>query len=36
MFITGPQVEAVTGESISAEELGGATAHNEISGVAHF
>ncbi|NMB33118.1 MAG: methylmalonyl-CoA carboxyltransferase, partial [Clostridium sp.] len=37
MFITGPQVvEAVTGESISAEELGGATTHNELSGVAHF
>jgi methylmalonyl-CoA decarboxylase alpha subunit len=37
MFITGPQVvEAVTGESISADELGGAVTHNEISGVAHF
>lgn len=37
MFITGPQVvEAVTGEAISAEELGGAVTHNEISGVAHF
>jgi len=37
MFVTGPQVvEAVTGESVSAEELGGAKTHNEKSGVAHF
>ena len=37
MFITGPQVvEAVTGESVSAEELGGAKTHSEKSGVAHF
>ena len=37
MFITGPQViKTVTGEEISAEELGGAMAHNSISGVAHF
>jgi len=37
MFITGPQViEAVTGEKVSAEELGGAATHNETSGVAHF
>ena len=37
MFITGPQVvEAVTGEAITAEDLGGATTHNETSGVAHF
>lgn len=37
MFITGPQViKAVTGEEVSAEELGGATTHNETSGVAHF
>ncbi len=37
MFITGPQViEAVTGEKVSSEELGGATTHNETSGVAHF
>lgn len=37
MFITGPQVvEAVTGEAISAEELGGAKTHNAVSGVAHF
>ncbi|MEW5786093.1 MAG: acyl-CoA carboxylase subunit beta [Bacillota bacterium] len=37
MFITGPQViKAVTGESVSAEELGGAATHNQTSGVAHF
>ena len=37
MFITGPQViETVTGEKISAEELGGARTHNIKSGVAHF
>jgi len=37
MFITGPQViETVTGEEVSAEELGGAMTHNSISGVAHF
>ena len=37
MFITGPQViKAVTGEDISSEELGGAPAHNQKSGVAHF
>ncbi len=37
MFITGPQViKAVTGEEVSAEDLGGATAHNKTSGVAHF
>lgn len=37
MFITGPQViKTVTGEEISSEELGGAMAHNSISGVAHF
>jgi methylmalonyl-CoA decarboxylase subunit alpha len=37
MFITGPQViKAVTGESVSPEELGGAATHNEKSGVAHF
>ncbi len=37
MFITGPQViKAVTGETVSAEELGGAAAHNNTSGVAHF
>ncbi len=37
MFITGPQViKTVTGQDISAEELGGAMTHNSISGVAHF
>lgn len=37
MFITGPQViKTVTGENISAEELGGASTHNSVSGVAHF
>ena len=37
MFITGPDViKAVTGEKITFEELGGAMAHNEKSGVAHF
>ena len=37
MYITGPDViKAVTGEEISHEELGGATAHCVKSGVAHF
>lgn len=37
MFITGPKViETVTGEKISAEDLGGAGVHNTISGNAHF
>ena len=37
MFITGPNViKAVTGEEISSEDLGGAMAHNEKSGVAQF
>ncbi len=37
MFITGPQViKAVTGEDVSAEELGGAMTHNKKSGNAHF
>ena len=37
MFITGPQViKAVTGEEVSAEDLGGARVHSEVSGVAHF
>lgn len=35
MFITGPQVvKAVTGEDVSVEELGGASAHSTKSGVA--
>lgn len=37
MFITGPQViKAVTGETVTAEELGGSMTHNAKSGVAHF
>ncbi|MGG3755858.1 carboxyl transferase domain-containing protein [Bacillus anthracis] len=37
MFITGPKViKAVTGETISSENLGGADVHNSISGSAHF
>ncbi len=37
MFITGPSViKAVTGEDVTFDELGGAGAHNAISGVAHF
>lgn len=37
MFITGPSViEAVTGEKVTFEDLGGALTHNEISGNAHF
>lgn len=36
MFITGPQViKTVTGEDVTARELGGAMVHNAISGVAH-
>jgi len=37
MFITGPDViKAVTHEDVTMEELGGAEAHNSLSGVAHF
>ena len=37
MFLTGPKiVESVTGEQISAEDLGGAMTHNSISGVSQF
>ena len=37
MFITGPDViKSVTGEEITFEDLGGALAHNQKSGVAHF
>jgi propionyl-CoA carboxylase beta chain len=37
MFVTGPDViKAVTHEAVTAEDLGGATAHNTVSGVAHF
>jgi len=37
MFITGPQViKQVTGENVTAEQLGGADAHMANSGVIHF
>jgi acetyl-CoA carboxylase carboxyltransferase component len=37
MFLTGPGVvEEVTGESVSAQQLGGAGVHGRESGVAHF
>src|ERR1700739_4615761 len=37
MFITGPDViKTVTGEDVTFEELGGATAHGVKSGVAHY
>jgi len=37
MFITGPEViKTVTHEEVSKDQLGGATTHNETSGVAHF
>src|ERR1044072_1006336 len=37
MFITGPDViKTVTHEAVTKEELGGAMAHNTISGVSHF
>ena len=37
MFITGPDViKTVTSEDVTMEQLGGASVHNEISGVAHF
>ncbi|MFQ5523144.1 MAG: acyl-CoA carboxylase subunit beta [Acidimicrobiia bacterium] len=37
MFITGPDViKTVTGEEVTMEELGGATAHASKSGVTHF
>jgi methylmalonyl-CoA carboxyltransferase large subunit len=37
MFITGPQViKGVTGENVTAEELGGADSHMTRSGVIHF
>ncbi len=37
MFVTGPKVtKKVTGETISTEDLGGATVHTSKSGVAHF
>lgn len=37
MFLTGPKVvKTVTGEEVSAEDLGGASVHSTKSGVAHF
>jgi len=37
MFVTGPDViKTVTHEEVTKEDLGGATTHNEVSGVAHF
>jgi propionyl-CoA carboxylase beta chain len=37
MFVTGPDVvRTVTHEEVTKEELGGATTHNAMSGVAHF
>jgi propionyl-CoA carboxylase beta chain len=37
MFVTGPNVvKTVTQENVTAEELGGATAHSTKSGVTHF
>ncbi|WP_297338455.1 acyl-CoA carboxylase subunit beta [Algoriphagus sp.] len=37
MFVTGPNVvKTVTQESVTAEELGGASAHSTKSGVTHF
>ncbi len=37
MFVTGPDViKTVTHEEVTKEDLGGASAHNEKSGVAHF
>lgn len=37
MFVTGPNVvRTVTHENVTAEELGGATAHSTKSGVTHF
>lgn len=37
LFVTGPDVvKAVTGEDVTQEELGGASAHTSKSGVAHL
>ncbi len=37
MFITGPKViKEVTGEEVTAEQLGGVDTHAQVSGVAHF
>ncbi len=37
MFVTGPDVvKTVTHESVTKEQLGGATTHSETSGISHF
>jgi propionyl-CoA carboxylase beta chain len=37
MFVTGPEVvNAISGETVSRDELGGATVNSEISGNAHY
>jgi propionyl-CoA carboxylase beta chain len=37
LFITGPDViKAVTGETVTMDQLGGARAHGSVSGVTHF
>ncbi len=37
MFVTGPDViKTVTHEEVTMEQLGGASTHNQVSGVAHF
>jgi propionyl-CoA carboxylase beta chain len=37
MYITGPNVvKSVTGEVVTADQLGGAAVHSAVSGVAHF
>ncbi|MEU1284236.1 acyl-CoA carboxylase subunit beta [Kitasatospora sp. NPDC005856] len=37
MFVTGPEVlQAVTGQVVDREELGGARTHSEVSGNAHY
>ena len=36
MFVTGPEVvKAVTNEVVTKDELGGASTHTKVSGVAH-
>lgn len=36
LFVTGPEVvRAVTGETVTQEELGGAKTHTRLSGVCH-
>jgi len=37
MFVTGPEVlRAVTGQTVSTQDLGGALSHNSVSGCAHY